>query len=155
MHRSYVQLCTQILDMFLEHRVSLGRTEVCRHPAWWLDPEMHYLCLTMSFVICSLQRLAAPRIEHWPCRCRHHNGGIYLQPQPHSNQVTLCVLSTELGRQVIRLPVFFLPSVQMQDTRRVSIGIVSNIVKDFLPQYKRDDVVYPLFVALVDVSNPC
>ena len=43
MHWSYVQLCTQVLDMFLDQTISLGRAEDCRHPAWWLDPpSVHF-----------------------------------------------------------------------------------------------------------------
>jgi len=48
------------------------------------------------------------------------------------------------------------PSVQLlDDPRMVSIGIISNIVKGFLPQYWRDVVTFQLFVALLDVSHAC
>jgi len=43
---------------------------------FWGAPS---ICLAIPFSICSLQRLAAPRIEHRPC-C-HNRGGIYLQPE--------------------------------------------------------------------------
>jgi len=48
------------------------------------------------------------------------------------------------------------PSVKLSNSPiRVSIGIVSNIVKDFLSKHWRDAVAFQLFVALLDVSHAC